>query len=117
MPSTACGQGAAVVNGVRYYSLGGTRVLTNMFDISRSRCSALAACSSAGNRTMAWSASAPVHWGVVLRDNYGWNHLDEVNQIFGLRGLFSSNPVSVYPRTRQSVEERRALSARRTCCG
>ena len=25
-----------------------------------------------------------------------WNHLDEVNQMLGLRGLFSSNPVSVY---------------------
>ena len=35
------------------------------------------------------------HLGVVLRDDYGWNHLDEVNQVFGLRGLFSSSPVSV----------------------
>jgi triacylglycerol lipase len=24
---------------------------------------------------------------------YGWNHLDEVNQLFGLRGLFSADPV------------------------
>jgi len=31
----------------------------------------------------------------VLRDDYGWNHLDEVNQLFGLRGLFASDPASV----------------------
>ena len=35
------------------------------------------------------------HWGTVLRDDYGWNHLDEVNQFLGLRGLFSSSPASV----------------------
>ncbi|MGE4360257.1 MAG: triacylglycerol lipase, partial [Lysobacteraceae bacterium] len=35
------------------------------------------------------------HLGVVLRDNYGWNHLDEVNQMFGLRGLFTSDPKAV----------------------
>ncbi|UJB17999.1 MULTISPECIES: hypothetical protein [Lysobacter] len=36
------------------------------------------------------------HWGQVIRDDYDWNHLDEVNQIAGLRGVFSSNPTSVY---------------------
>jgi hypothetical protein len=35
-------------------------------------------------------------WGVVLRDNYPWNHLDEVNQAFGLRGLFTPDPVAFY---------------------
>jgi triacylglycerol lipase len=33
---------------------------------------------------------------VVIRDDYGWNHGDEVNQFLGLRGLFASNPSSVY---------------------
>ena len=36
------------------------------------------------------------HWGVVLRDDYSWNHGDEINQVLGLRSLFSSSPVSVY---------------------
>jgi triacylglycerol lipase len=36
------------------------------------------------------------HWGVVLRDNYPWNHLDEVNQTLALRGLFTPSPVSFY---------------------
>ena len=33
-PTTSCGSGAASVNGIRYYSLSGTSVLTNVFDIS-----------------------------------------------------------------------------------
>jgi triacylglycerol lipase len=32
----------------------------------------------------------------VVRDDYPWNHLDEVNQAFGLRGLFSPDPVAMY---------------------
>ena len=94
-PTSACGQGAAVVNGVRYYSMGGTSVLTNVFDASD-------ALLGAGSLFFGWEQNDGLvgkcssHWGVVLRDNYPWNHLDEVNQVFGLRGLFSSSPASVY---------------------
>lgn len=31
-------------------------------------------------------------FGQVL-GTYGWNHLDEINQVFGLRGLFTADPV------------------------
>lgn len=94
MPAASCGQGAAVVNGVRYYSWGGTSVLTNVFDAS----DALLGASSLffgfeQNDGLVGRCSS--HLGSVLRDDYGWNHLDEVNQIVGIRGLFASNPVSV----------------------
>jgi triacylglycerol lipase len=93
-PTTACGSGAASVNGVRYYSLGGTSVLTNILDISDP---ALGASSLffgfEQNDGLVGRCSS--RWGTVLRDDYGWNHLDEVNQILGLRGLFSSSPSSV----------------------
>ena len=94
MPTSACGQGAASVNGVRYYSLGGTSVLTNVLDASDPLL-------GAGSLFFGWEANDGLvgrcssHLGVVLRDDYGWNHLDEVNQMFGLRGLFSSSPASV----------------------
>lgn len=94
-PTTSCGSGAATVNGVRYYSMGGTSVLTNIFDISD------AALGAGGlffgfeqNDGLVGRCSS--RWGTVLRDDYGWNHLDEVNQFLGLRGLFSSSPQSVY---------------------
>jgi triacylglycerol lipase len=94
LPTTACGQGAAVVKGIRYYSFGGTSVLTNILDPSDAAMLATSVFfgSEANDGLVGRCAS---HLGVVLRDDYGWNHLDEVNQIFGLRGLFSSDPASV----------------------
>ncbi|MBP6750047.1 MAG: triacylglycerol lipase [Xanthomonadaceae bacterium] len=95
MPTTSCGSGAAQVNGVYYYSMGGTSVLTNILDITDP------ALGAGGlffgfeqNDGLVGRCSS--HWGTVLRDNYSWNHLDEVNQFLGLRGLFASDPRSVY---------------------
>ncbi len=34
VPGTSCGEGAAVVNGIRYYSWCGTGILTNVLDVS-----------------------------------------------------------------------------------
>lgn len=93
-PTSACGSGAETVNGIRYYSIGGTSVLTNIFDISDP-------VLGAGGFFFGFEQSDGLvgrcssHWGTVLRDNYPWNHLDEVNQFLGLRGLFSSSPASV----------------------
>jgi len=93
-PTSSCGQGAAAVNGILYYSLGGTAVLTNFLDPA----DALLGITSLyfgfeQNDGLVGQCSS--HWGTVLRDNYAWNHLDEVNQSLGLRGLFSSDPVAV----------------------
>ncbi len=94
-PTTSCGQGAAVVNNVRYYSMGGTSVLTNIFDASDAMLGA-GALFFGFEQNDGLVGKCSSHWGVVLRDDYGWNHLDEVNQILGLRGLFASSPASVY---------------------
>lgn len=94
LPTTSCGAGAASVNGVRYYSWGGTAVLTNFFDASDALLVAGSLFYGAEpNDGLVGRCSN--HLGVVLRDNYPWNHLDEVNQLFGLRGLFTPNPVAV----------------------
>lgn len=94
-PTSSCGQGPAVVNGIRYYSVGGTSVWTNIFDLSDP---ALALTSAffgfTPNDGLVSQCSS--HWGTVLRDNYPWNHLDEVNQAFGLRGLFAPDPAAFY---------------------
>ena len=95
MPTSPCGSGLAVVNGIRYYSSGGTSVLTNVLDPSDALLAAGSLFfSGTGNDGLVGQCSS--HWGTVLRDNYGWNHLDEVNQLLGLRGVFSSDPVAVY---------------------
>lgn len=94
MPATACGQGSAVVNGIRYYSWGGTSELTNVLDPSDALMVAGGLFfGSEPNDGLVGRCSS--HLGVVLRDDYPWNHLDEVNQIFGIRGLFTSDPRAV----------------------
>ena len=36
------------------------------------------------------------HWGKVIKDNYTWNHLDEINQVLGTIGKDSPDPVAFY---------------------
>ena len=94
LPTTSCGQGAAVVGGVRYYSFSGTSPVTNIFDPSDALMGAGSLFFSEANDGLVGRCSS--HLGVVIRDDYDWNHLDEVNQVFGVRGLFASSPASVY---------------------
>lgn len=95
-PTTACGQGPAVAsNGVRYYSVGGTSVWTNLLDLSDPAL-ALTSTYFNGEANDGLVSRCSSHWGTVLRDDYPWNHLDEVNQAFGLRGLFAPDPVAFY---------------------
>lgn len=94
MPATACGQGAAVVNGIRYYSWGGTAVLTNVLDAGDPLL-------GAGSLFFGFEQNDGLvgrcssHLGVVLRDDYPWNHLDQVNQVLGLTRWFTPDPKSV----------------------
>lgn len=94
-PTSACGQGPAQVNGVRYYSASGVGVVTQLPD----PVDALLALTSIyfgfeANDGLVGRCSS--HWGTVLRDDYPWNHLDEVNQSFGVRGFFTPDPVAFY---------------------
>jgi triacylglycerol lipase len=94
-PTSACGSGAGTVNGVRYYSAGGTSVLTNVLDVSDALLGVTGlAFGFEQNDGLVSQCSS--RWGTVLRDNYPWNHGDSTNQVFGLRGLFTPDPVSFY---------------------
>lgn len=94
-PTSACGSGPGLVNGVRYYSMGGTAVLTHLLDASDPFLAAGALFFGLEPNDGLVSRCSN-HWGVVLRDNYGWNHLDEMNHVFGLRSWFAADPVAVY---------------------
>lgn len=98
MPSYNCGQGAATsvikTHAIRNYSWGGTSVTTHLLDAS----DPMLVASSLffgfeQNDGLVGRCSS--HFGTVLRDDYGWNHLDEVNQVFGLTSWFASSPKSV----------------------
>ena len=95
VPTTSCGEGKYQEKGIYSYSFTGTSPLTNLLDPD----SALLATSLLIDRGRDNDGLVPrcsAKFGKTIRDNYAWNHLDEVNQVFGLRGLFSSDPVQVY---------------------
>lgn len=94
-PPMACGSVPELAgNGVRYYSLGGTGVLTHPLDPG-DYVLGLASLFFKGEPGDGLVGRCASHWGWVLRDDYPWNHLDEINQLFGLRGLFSPDPGEV----------------------
>lgn len=94
LPTTVCGEGAYKVNGVRYYSWSGTSPLTNPLDASDALMGAGSLAFSTANDGLVGRCSS--HLGMVIRDNYRMNHLDEVNQVFGLTSLFETDPLTVY---------------------
>lgn len=94
IPTSACGEGAYSVNGVRYYSWSGTSPLTNPLDVSDTLMGAGSLAFDEPNDGLVGRCSS--HLGRVIRDNYRMNHLDEVNQVLGLTSLFETDPITVY---------------------
>ena len=88
-----CGDGASVVNGVRYYSWTGTQPLTNPLDPSDGPLLLLSRVFGEANDGLVSACSSRL--GKHLGD-YRQNHLDEINQFVGLRDLFSIDPVTLY---------------------
>ena len=94
LPTTTCGQGAAQANGMRFYSWGGTSPLTNLLDIGDAALGISSLVYHEANDGLVGKCSN--HFGTVLRDDYTMNHIDEVNQLFGLTALFATNPKTVF---------------------
>lgn len=93
IPTSACGGGAQQVNGVRYYSWSGTSKLTNVFDPVDYALVATGLLIPGDSDGLVPRCSS--HLGDVIRDNYAFNHLDEVNQVLGLVGLLQ-DPVTPF---------------------
>lgn len=94
VPTSSCGEGAYTQNGIYFYSLTGTSIVTNLFDVSDYALLATSSLISGDNDGLVSRCSAK--FGKTVRDNYNWNHFDEANMFLGLRGLFSQDPVQVY---------------------
>jgi len=94
VPSTRCGEGAASVDGVRYFSWSGTGVLTHVLDVSDPALAFTSLFYDEANDGLVGRCSS--HLGDVIRDDYFLNHLDEVNQILGLTSWFEANPTSLF---------------------
>jgi triacylglycerol lipase len=95
IPTTACGEGAYQARGVSYFSWSGAQPYTNVFDIVDPFL-ALSSLAFGGAKNDGLVSSCSSHLGKVIRDNYGMNHMDEVNQTIGLVNIFETNPKTVY---------------------
>ena len=95
VPTSACGSGAAQVNGVHYFSWSGAQPATNILDVSDPFL-VLTSFAFAGGANDGLVGTCSSHLGTVIRDNYGMNHLDEVNQTLGLVNIFETSPVTVF---------------------
>lgn len=87
--------GAKVENGVYYYSWGGTKQTTNLLDIDTILMQ-LGPMAYGNNDNDGMVARCSTHFGQVIRDDYALNHTDLANMMFGLRGVFSPDPVDMF---------------------
>ena len=94
LPTSACGEGAYVANGVHYFSWSGGKTWTNAFD-ALDPIFVLTGVAM-GEKNDGLVSSCKSHLGRVIRDDYGMNHGDEVNQLIGIVNLFETSPVSVF---------------------
>jgi len=94
LPATWCGQGESMKNGIRYFSWSGTDAFTNVLDSSDYALKLSGLVYDDANDGLVGRCSS--HLGVVIRDDYKMNHLDEVNQLFGITAVLATNPKSVF---------------------
>lgn len=94
VPTTACGQGDAVVDGVRYFSWSGTQPFNNYRDPADYAFALTARIFPTPNDGLVEQCGS--HLGTVIRDNYRMNHLDEVNHFFGLVGMDNPSPKALF---------------------
>jgi triacylglycerol lipase len=90
LPATYCGEGAPVAHGIHYFSAAGKGVKTNAWDISD------AAMQQTVEPSDGVIYACGAHLGKVIRDDYPWTHIDEMNHIFGLLGKGAPDPVQFY---------------------
>jgi triacylglycerol lipase len=94
VPTSDCGEGDYTADGIRFYSWSGGQTLTNVFDASDALLGLTGLAYGSQSDGLVGTCSS--HLGQVIKDNYKMNHLDEVNQLFGLVDIFEVSPVTLY---------------------
>lgn len=95
MPTTTCGEGSYQQKGIYNYSFTGVGQVTNPLDPD-SALKVTALLIDGGKENDGLVSRCSAKFGKTIRDNYNWNHLDEVNQLLGLKNVFAPDPVDVY---------------------
>lgn len=96
VPTTECGEGDYISNGIRYYSWSGAKPSTNVLDPLDLLTTTTALFFPKGVKNDGLVSSCSSHLGMVIRDDFRMNHLDEVNMLLGLHDLWSTDPLTVF---------------------
>ncbi len=86
------------VNGVRYYSWSGTYNFvtnSNILDVGDALLG-VTTLTFGFEQNDGLVGRCSSHLGKVIRDDYTLNHIDEVNHVFGLGGLFTTDPLPLF---------------------
>jgi triacylglycerol lipase len=94
LPATPCAEGPESKDGIRFYSWSGTSTITNILDTSDLALGVASLVYGEDNDGLVGKCSS--HFGKVIRDDYKMNHLDEVNQLFGLAAIFTTSPKTTF---------------------
>ena len=95
LPSQHCGEGPLrAANGVYYFSWSGRGNMTNILDPVDPALALTGSFFKEPSDGLVGVCSS--HLGKVIGTDYRMNHLDEVNQSFGIRHLFETDPVNLY---------------------
>jgi len=96
IPLSDCGEGAYVDNGIRYYSWSGAKPSTNIFDPLDLITTTTSLFFPKGVANDGLVSTCSSHLGMVIRDDFKMNHLDEVNMLLGIHHLWSTDPLTVF---------------------
>ena len=104
MPSGYCTNDGDMLaeNGVYYFSWSGGKTLTNPLDVSDPLMVLTGLAFDEPNDGLVSSCSSQL--GYVINDRYRMNHLDEVNQVFGIHHWFETDPVQVFVKQAQRLK-------------
>lgn len=96
VPTTKCGEGDYVSNGIHYYSWSGAKPITNLLDPLEGIVISASLSFPAGVKNDGAIGVCSSHLGMVIRDDFAMNHFDEINQTVGIHGLGETDPLTVF---------------------
>ncbi len=109
LPKSNCADGNSVEKGIYNYSFTGVGQITNILDLdSALKVTALLIDGGKDNDGLVSRCSAK--FGKTIRDNYNWNHLDEVNQVLGLQSIIRTRSCRCLSSTCQSFKTSRFIT-------
>lgn len=97
IPSGCNTNGAKITqNGIYHYSWSGSSKITNLIDPDTLLITVTSALMPKERNHDGLVPICSSNYGQVIRNDYNLNHIDEANQLFGLKGWFAPDPVQIF---------------------